>query len=854
MESNVTPNTSENLEKENHQSKLLSVPLQSIDYEKQKSCKMPKNQKELKPIIKKNNNITDSEFEFADPQIENIYGEIPSPRFGHSLIMLDSSMACLFGGAIEKNKNVFYLDDTYIFNILTKIWIKLNFTESNPPKRAAHGAAANYDYQMIIYGGSTNDGWLTDDKLWYLNFKNFEKLSWNICETVGKTPGPRYGHSLNFINPYFVLFGGCNPNVLNDLWIINIDINPSEWVKINFENDVLIPCARLYHRCAICEKGEYLGGMIIHGGRDNENKALNDVWVLKKNRKGNWAWNILNKKNEENNNNELKPRFDHSVTFFDVLLIIIGGRNGTTNNNLPIEVFNIETGQIYQFFDFKISRHTSFLYDNNIYCFGGINNHKKLYKNNDNELLYYVPLDKLFQNNLLLYQLIPKESKISKNPNFNKKKEATPQYKLNYHVVVTSSNNCNNNLNSTSDENNQQDDNNNNYFRLMSINKLQDETKRLGNYFDVSNNKIIQSNVHEKESYNKLLIDKILNDLFKPFDWMEKFKKDYKNLPLPVSSEEIVQLLKEITPILEKESSLIKIRPPCKIFGNIYGNYKDLMRFFESYGNPSNEKNGDINVMQYIFLGDFCDRGYHSLEVILLLFALKIKYPNFIYLVRGHHEDRYININKGLGDECKERLNDDIRNSLSVFSNINKVFDYLPFGILLDNNVLMVHGGIGSSINSLSDIEKIKRPVSVEREPSNKEQLNIVDLLWSEYSDDVEKIGTNFERDKYKKGYIVKYGKKQLNKFLEKNGIDLLITAHQFIQEGFIDFNNEKILSLFSSSNYMDKCKNVGAMIMIGKKTANKRINILPKLINSCDEEIESYKKNYSPSPIKDRK
>ena len=89
---------------------------------------------------------------------------------------------------------------------------------------------------------------------------------------------------------------------------------------------------------------------------------------------------------------------------------------------------------------------------------------------------------------------------------------------------------------------------------------------------------------------------------------------------------------------------------------------------------------------------------------------------------------------------------------------------------------------------------------------------------------------------------------------MEKNGIELLITAHQFTKEGFTDFNNEKILTLFSSSNYMDKSKNNGAMIMIGKKTANKRINILPKLINCCDEEIECYKKSYSPSPIKDRK
>ena len=81
----------------------------------------------------------------------------------------------------------------------------------------------------------------------------------------------------------------------------------------------------------------------------------------------------------------------------------------------------------------------------------------------------------------------------------------------------------------------------------------------------------------------------------------------------------------------------------------------------------------NINVMKYTFLGDFCDKGLYSLEVILLLFALKIKYPKFIYLIRGHYEDKAINEKYGLGDECHERLQDEIKNP-SIFSNINKVF------------------------------------------------------------------------------------------------------------------------------------------------------------------------------------
>jgi protein phosphatase len=321
---------------------------------------------------------------------------------------------------------------------------------------------------------------------------------------------------------------------------------------------------------------------------------------------------------------------------------------------------------------------------------------------------------------------------------------------------------------------------------------------------------------------------------------------------LPFTKEEIESLIEEVIPIISKENSLIKIRSPCKIFGNIYGVYNDLMRFFESYGNPSDSmQNGDINVMQYIFLGDFCDRGFYSLEVVLLLFALKVKYPNFIYLIRGHHEDINVNETYGLGQECKERLNDEITSKNSIFNLINKVFDYLPFGVVVDGTTLLVHGGVGSSIQSLEDINNIQRPASVVQEANTLEQLHIIDLLYSEYDDRESYYSINDERDKMKKGFIVKYGKKRLDEFLNNNNITLLITAHQFVKEGFCTFNNDKLLVLFSATNYMDKYNNVGGMITIAKKTANKRLNIIPKLINLNNDKKELYRKNESSSPVK---
>lgn len=76
------------------------------------------------------------------------------------------------------------------------------------------------------------------------------------------------------------------------------------------------------------------------------------------------------------------------------------------------------------------------------------------------------------------------------------------------------------------------------------------------------------------------------------------------------------------------------------MFGDIHGQYSDLMSFFALYGTPhANGKPQDIENFDYVFLGDYVDRGNYSLETICLLFALKCLYPTQIHLIRGNHED-----------------------------------------------------------------------------------------------------------------------------------------------------------------------------------------------------------------------
>jgi len=108
--------------------------------------------------------------------------------------------------------------------------------------------------------------------------------------------------------------------------------------------------------------------------------------------------------------------------------------------------------------------------------------------------------------------------------------------------------------------------------------------------------------------------------------------------------------------------------------------------------------------MDYLFLGDFVDRGSFSLEVICLLFALKLRYPKQIHMIRGNHEDPTINAIYGFREECRRRLTEDVDSPTSVWSKFNAIFEWLPCGALIEGRILCIHGGIGGSINSVQEI------------------------------------------------------------------------------------------------------------------------------------------------------
>lgn len=206
-----------------------------------------------------------------------------------------------------------------------------------------------------------------------------------------------------------------------------------------------------------------------------------------------------------------------------------------------------------------------------------------------------------------------------------------------------------------------------------------------------------------------------------------------------------------------------------------------------------------------------------------------------------------MNIMYGLAEECENRLKENFRSENSVFLKLNSLFDLLPFAALIDNKILCVHGGIGSSLNKLSDISNIRRPVQIVQDVSTPDQQLILDLIWSEYSDSVNDLAINDERDINKTGFIVKYGRDRLNRFMMENNVALVVTSHMWIAEGVKKFANDKIVVVYSATNYCDKAMNLGGLLNINKYSTT----IVPKLIDIWKGDRKSYRNCKNLSPIR---
>lgn len=256
-----------------------------------------------------------------------------------------------------------------------------------------------------------------------------------------------------------------------------------------------------------------------------------------------------------------------------------------------------------------------------------------------------------------------------------------------------------------------------------------------------------------------------------------------------LGEQEVRNLCLKSREIFMQQPILLELEAPLKICGDIHGQYFDLLRLFEYGGYPP-----DAN---YLFLGDYVDRGKQSLETVCLLLAYKIKYPENFFLLRGNHECASINRIYGFYDECKRRY------SIKLWKTFTDCFNCLPIVALIDDKILCMHGGLSPELSNLEQIVRIMRPVDV------PDTGLLCDLLWSDPEKGIRGWGDN------ERGVSFTFGIEIVDNFLRKHDIDLICRAHQVVEDGYEFFAKRQLVTIFSAPNYCGEFDNSGALMSV---------------------------------------
>ncbi|KAJ6895291.1 serine/threonine-protein phosphatase BSL3 isoform X2 [Populus alba x Populus x berolinensis] len=352
--------------------------------------------------------------------------------------------------------------------------------------------------------------------------------------------------------------------------------------------------------------------------------------------------------------------------------------------------------------------------------------------------------------------------------------------------------------------------------RQLSIDQFENEGRRVS--YGTPESATAARKLLDRQMSINSVPKKVVVHLLKPRGWKPPVRRQFF-----LDCNEIADLCDSAERIFSSEPSVLQLKAPIKIFGDLHGQFGDLMRLFDEYGSPSTA--GDIAYIDYLFLGDYVDRGQHSLETITLLLALKVEYPNNVHLIRGNHEAADINALFGFRIECIERMGE--RDGIWVWHRINRLFNWLPLAALIEKKIICMHGGIGRSINHVEQIESLQRPITMEAG-----SIVLMDLLWSDptENDSVEGLRPNARGPG-----LVTFGPDRVMEFCNNNDLQLIVRAHECVMDGFERFAQGHLITLFSATNYCGTANNAGAILVLGRDLV-----VVPKLIHPLPPAISS--------------
>ncbi|CAH8864257.1 unnamed protein product [Trichobilharzia szidati] len=277
-----------------------------------------------------------------------------------------------------------------------------------------------------------------------------------------------------------------------------------------------------------------------------------------------------------------------------------------------------------------------------------------------------------------------------------------------------------------------------------------------------------------------------------------------------LTEEAILRIISDTSAILKSEKTMLDLEAPITICGDIHGQFYDLMKLFEVGGPPETTR--------YLFLGDYVDRGYFSLECVIYLFSLKILHPRSLFLLRGNHECRHLTQYFTFRQECI------MKSTERVYEACMEAFDCLPLAALINQQFLCVHGGLSPELHTLNDIRKLDRF----KEPPAFGAM--CDLLWADPCEDFgqERNSEHFSHNTVR-GCSYFYSFNACCHFLQANNLLSIIRAHEAQDAGYRMYRKSRqtgfpaLITIFSAPNYLDVYNNKAAILKYENNVMNIR-------------------------------
>ena len=270
-----------------------------------------------------------------------------------------------------------------------------------------------------------------------------------------------------------------------------------------------------------------------------------------------------------------------------------------------------------------------------------------------------------------------------------------------------------------------------------------------------------------------------------------------------ITEDEVVELCKIAKSTFDEEQNVHHVSAPVTVVGDIHGQYHDLLEMLKIGGYPP-----DTN---YLFLGDFVDRGYYSVETITLLLLYKVKHPRRITLLRGNHESRQITQVYGFYDECLRKYG-----SSNVWVEFTATFDHMPLTAVIENSYFCTHGGLSPGLETLDHIRHLDRVREVPHDGP------MCDLMWSDPDDEIPEWGASPRGA----GWI--FGSEVSEKFLATNKLKMIARAHQLVHEGYKWSHDQQVITVWGAPNYCYRCGNQAAFMEVSENLQNELVQYEP--------------------------